>query len=79
MSVSIIACLAYVKNWGGENTTRNLSSWQKVIPRRNIIIQTANKILNKQGKSEMIFLQIVVIYVSKRWRQVSRPCIFHSR
>ena len=66
MSVSIIACLAYVENWGGENTTQNLSSWQKVIPRRNIIIQTANKILNKQGKSVMIFLQIVVIYVSKR-------------
>ena len=65
MSVSIIAWLAYDINEGGENTTQNLSSCQKVIPRRNIIIETANKIINKQGKSVMLdFLQIVVIYAS---------------
>ena len=48
MSVSIIA---YDINEGEENTTQNLSSYQKVIPRRNIIIETAYKIINKQGKS----------------------------
>ena len=64
MSVSIIAWLAYDINEGGENTTQNLSSCQKVIPRRNIIIEAANKIINKQGKSVMLyfFFQIVVIY-----------------
>ena len=56
MSVSTIAWLAYDINEGGENTTQNLSSYQKVIPRRNIIIEAANKIINKQDKS--------VIYVS---------------
>ena len=25
------------------------------------------------------FLQIVVIYASKRWRQVGTPCIFRGR
>ena len=25
------------------------------------------------------FLQIVMIYARKRWRQVGIPCIFHSR
>ena len=54
MSVSIIAWLAYDVNEGGENTTQNLSSCQKVIPRRNIIIETANKIINNQGKSVML-------------------------
>ena len=34
-------------NGGGENTTQNLGSCQKVIPSRNIIIETANKITNK--------------------------------
>ena len=69
MSVSIIAWLAYDINEGEENTTQNLSSCQKVIPRRNIIIETANKIINKQGKSVTLdFLQIVVIYASWRWR-----------
>ena len=51
MSVSIIAWLAYDINEGRENTTHNLSSYQKVIPKRNIIIETANQIINKQGKS----------------------------
>ena len=50
VSVSIIAWLAYDTNEGGENTTQNLSSCQKVIPRRNITIETANKVINKQGK-----------------------------
>ena len=54
MSVSIIAWLAYDVNGGGENTTQNLGSCQKVIPRCNIIIETANKIINKQGKSVML-------------------------
>ena len=39
---------------GGENTMQNLGSSQKVIPRRYIIIETANKIINKQGKSVML-------------------------
>ena len=46
MSVSIIA---YDINEGEENTTQNLSSYPKEIPRRNKIIETANKIINKQG------------------------------
>ena len=81
VSVSIIAWLAYDINGGGENTTQNLGSCQKVIPRRNIIIETAIEIINKQGKSAMLdfFLQIVVIYANKRWRQVGTPSIFHSR
>ena len=54
MSVSIIAWLAYDINEGGENTTQNLGSCQKVIPRRNIIIETADEIINKQGKSAML-------------------------
>ena len=54
MSVSIIAWLAYDINEGGENTTQNLSSFQKVIPRLNKIIETANKIINKQDKSVML-------------------------
>ena len=78
--VSIIAWLAYDINGGGENTTQNLGSCQKVIPRSNIIIEKANKIIKKQGKGVCyIFLQIVVIYACKRWRQVGTPCIFHSR
>ena len=32
---------------------QNLGSWQKVVPRPNIIIETAIKIINKQGKSVM--------------------------
>ena len=39
---------------GGENRTQNLGSCQKVIPRRNIIIETAKEIINKQGKSAML-------------------------
>ena len=46
VSVSILVWLAYDINEGGENTTQNLSSCQKVIPRRNIIIETANKTLD---------------------------------
>ena len=65
MSVSTIAWLAYDINEGGENITQNLSYGQKVIPRRNIIKEAANKIINKQGKSVMLdFLQIVVIYAN---------------
>ena len=46
----------------------------------NVIVETAHKIINKQGKSVMLdFLQIVVIYAGKRCRQVGTPCIFHSR
>ena len=72
--------LAYDVNGGGENTTQNLGSCQNVIPRRQIIIETANEIINKQVKSVILyFLQIVVIYVSKWWRQVGTPSIFHSR
>ena len=45
-----------------------------------IIIQTPNKFVDKQGESVMLdVLQIVVIYASRRWRQVGTPCIFHSR
>ena len=51
VSVSIIAWLAYDINGGGENTTQNLGSCQKVIPRRNIIIETAIEIINKQAKA----------------------------
>ena len=41
-----------------------LKSGQKVIE-HNVIIETAHKIINKQGKSVMLdFLQIVVIYAS---------------
>ena len=54
MSLSIIVRLAYDINGGGENTMQNLSFCQKLIPRRNIIIETANKIVNKQGKSIML-------------------------
>ena len=39
---------------GNENTTETLSSCQKVIPRCYIIIETANKILNKHVKSVML-------------------------
>ena len=54
ISVSIIAWLAYDINGRGENTKQNLSSCQKLIPRRKIIIETANKVVNKQGKSIML-------------------------
>ena len=54
VSVSIIAKLAYDINCRGENTTQNLGSCQKVIPRRDIIIETANKIINKQGNSVIL-------------------------
>ena len=54
MSVSTIAWLASDINEGGENTTQNLSSGQKVIPRRNIINEAANEIINKQGKSVIL-------------------------
>ena len=49
--------------------------------KHNVIIKTANKIITTQAKSVMLdfFLQIVVIYASKRWREVGTPCIFHSR
>ena len=56
MSVSIIAWLAYDINGGGENTTQNVGSWQTAIPRHIIIIETANKIINKQSKSVMLDL-----------------------
>ena len=69
MSVSIIAWLAYNINGEGENTTQNLGSYQKVIARRYIIIETVKKIINKQDKSvKLDFLQILVIYASKRCR-----------
>ena len=55
VSVSIIAWLAYDINGGGENTTRNLGSCQKVISTRNIIIETASKIINERGKSAMFY------------------------
>ena len=44
----------------------------------NLIIETANKIIIKQGKSVMLdfFKQIVVIYASKRWRQVGHHAYF---
>ena len=46
----------------------------------NVIIEKANKIINKQGECYVgFFLQIVVIYASKRWRLVGTQCIFHSR
>ena len=66
VSVSIIAWLAYDINEVRENTTQNLGSCQKVISRHNIIIETANKIMNKQGKNVMLdfFLQILVIYAN---------------
>ena len=54
MSVSIIAWVAHDINGGGENTTQNLGSCQKVIPRRDIVIETAKEITNKQGKSVML-------------------------
>ena len=55
-------------------------SGQNVVE-HNVIIETASKIINKQGKSVKLdfFLQIVVIYASKRWWQVGAPSIFHSR
>ena len=56
MSVSIIAWLAYDINGEGENTTQNEGSWQTEIPRHIIIIETANKIINKQSKSVMLDL-----------------------
>ena len=46
--------LAYDVNGGGENTTQNLGSCQNVIPRRQIIIETANEIINKQVKSVIL-------------------------
>ena len=54
MSVSIIAWLTYDVNEGGENTTQNVGSWEIAIPRHIIIIETANKIINKPGKSVML-------------------------
>ena len=39
---------------GEGKTTQNLGSSQKVIPRRNIVIEKANEIINKQGKSAML-------------------------
>ena len=46
----------------------------------NVIIETANKIIDKQGECYVgFFLQIVVIYARKRWRLVGTQCIFHSR
>ena len=53
MSVSIIDIIYKYMNGGGENTTQNLDSCQKVVPWPNIKIQTTNKIINKQGKSVM--------------------------
>ena len=37
-----------------QNLTQNLGSCQKGIPRRNIIIETANKIISNQGKGVML-------------------------
>ena len=54
VSVQIIAWLANDANGGGENTTQNLGSYQKVIFGRYITIETADKIINKQGKSIML-------------------------
>ena len=53
-----------------------LKSGQNVVE-HNVIIDTAIKIINKQGKSVMLdfFLQILVIYACKRRRQVGTPCI----
>ena len=61
MSTSIIAWLAYDINKVGENTSCQKSNTQVYI-----IIETANKIMNKQGKSVMLdfFLQILVIYAN---------------
>ena len=47
----LIRISTYDINGGGENTTQNLSSCEKLIPRRKIVIETANKIVNKQGQS----------------------------
>ena len=57
-----------------------LQSGRNVVE-HNVIIKTANKIITTQAKSVMLdfFLQIVVIYASKWWREVGTPCIFHSR
>ena len=37
---------------------QNLSSCQKVTPRRNIEIETDNKIINKQGKGPVIIYRL---------------------
>ena len=43
----------------------------------NLFIETANKIINKQGKSVILdSLQTEVIYASKRWRQVEHHVYF---
>ena len=48
--------------------------------KHNLIIETANKIPNKQGKSVMLdFFTNCSDLSSERWRQVGTPCIFHSR
>ena len=51
-----------------------LKSGSNVV-KHDLIIKTVHKIINKQGKSVMLdfFFQIVVIYASKRWRQVGTP------
>ena len=48
----------------GENTTQNLSSCHKVILRRNIIIETTNKIINKQGKRHNCDKYLLHIFVA---------------
>ena len=42
----------------------------------NVIIETAHKIINKQGKSVMLEF---FTNCSDLCRQVDTPCIFHSR
>ena len=60
---------------------QNLGSCQKVIPRHNVIIETANKIINKQSKSVMLdfFTNCSDLCQFKWWQQVGAPCTFHSR
>ena len=47
----------------------------------NVIVETAHKIINKQGKIVMLdfMLQIVVIYASKLWRQEGAPFFIVAR
>ena len=55
MSVSIIAWLAYdINRGGGKHNVKTWAPVKKWIPRRNTLIKTANKIINKQGKSVML-------------------------
>ena len=51
---------------GGKTQRKTWAPVKKLIPRRNTLIKTANKIKNKQGKSVMLdfFVKIVVFYAS---------------